>query len=385
MVQAPIWSFEEKLAPDLFTENYLLRNHSNRRIVMKEINSIYTKKLGNYNEDKIVEYMNKPDIRNKYYNRVIRLRKERKEEGFVHRAYVEYTPFKLFDLIAKTPSKRINENIARYYLIQILDVMEQLHSRQVYYLTLRQDDLFLNERFNLRLNDFCLPYAILNCMSTNEWTKHLFKTHSSISPELFTSKDFNENSDVFNLGVIMFSMVTGFRPFRELCNGSDLFFKLILTEQYSSYWNLIEENSKIQLSPEFKDLVFKMLNVNHKKRIGIEEIRNHPWLLSNDVPCYDFVNEYFLRILNNYEKNKEFCKNKGNQKSQLLKNPNLTNLRETNNYRLNNLKISHLNDNITRQNYDTNQEGVIHKLRTIVKTLIMNIIKSYLTSMKKPE
>ena len=385
MVQAPIWSFEEKLTPDLFTDNYSLRNHSNRRIVMKEINSIYAKKLGNINEDKIVEYMNKPDIRNKHYNRVIRLRKERKEEEFVYRAYVEYTPFKLFDLIAKTPSKRLNENIARYYLIQILDVMEHLHSSQVYYLTLRQDDLFLNERFNLRLNDFCLPYAILNCMSSKEWTKNLFKTHSSISPELFTLKDFNEKSDVFNLGVILFSMVTGFRPFRELCNNSDLFFKLILTEQYASYWNLIEKNSKVQLSHECKDLVFKMLNVNHKKRIGIEEIRNHPWLLSNDVPCYEFVSEYFHRILNNFEMNKEFSNNKRKQKSHLLKNTNFPNLADTHNYGLKHLKISHLNDNLKRQNYDTKQEGIVHKLRTMVKALLMNIIKSYLTSMKKPE
>ena len=76
--------------------------------------------------------------------------------------------------------------------------------------------------------------------------------------------------DIWALGVTLFCFVHGSFPFED-SNIIDLYKKIFSDEP------LISD----KLSSEVKDLLQKMLRKNPAERIGLTEIKSHPWVTSN--------------------------------------------------------------------------------------------------------
>lgn len=88
------------------------------------------------------------------------------------------------------------------------------------------------------------------------------------APEMVARKQYHGvKIDIWSAGVTLFAMLNGHLPFDD----DDLatLYKKILSGKY-------EIGSK--LSNEACDLISKMLRVNPDERIGIEEIKIHPWM-----------------------------------------------------------------------------------------------------------
>lgn len=365
MVQAPHWMLEEKLAPSLFTDNYLTKNNVNGKLIMREINPFILKIFSKLSDEKIFHSIDQANIQHKNISKVYRTRKERIEDSYTYRSYTEYVEYNLFDLIEMSGNRRLDESIARYYLIQIIDVLEQLQRRDVFYVALRQEDIMLDESFNLKLNDFCLQYAVLSCLPASQWQKFIFKTKSSLPPEiLYPSKLFaseNKKSDVFNIGVILFSIVIGYKPFRDININSDIFYRLIYNEDFDSFWKIIENSTKIEVTAELKDLIDKMLMTDHDKRIGIDGIRNHPWFISKDVASSQSVFEYFNGIIHNFQK----IHNKRNlRKKEIISNHYITRIHHN----------SHLRTSDRNNTADFYLNKLADIIRIFVRRLMMNCI-----------
>ena len=74
-------------------------------------------------------------------------------------------------------------------------------------------------------------------------------------------------------GVITYIMLCGFPPFRSAKKDQDELFDLIMEGDYeflSPYWD--------KVSSEAKDLISKLLVVNHNQRYSAEEVLAHPWV-----------------------------------------------------------------------------------------------------------
>lgn len=80
-------------------------------------------------------------------------------------------------------------------------------------------------------------------------------------------------ADIFTTGVILFVLVQGIFPFHN-ASEADFFYKLILDKKYKEYF---EKTGSTNLSPEFKNLFLRMVNIDPKKRPTAEEIKMHPW------------------------------------------------------------------------------------------------------------
>ena len=50
-----------------------------------------------------------------------------------------------------------------------------------------------------------------------------------------------EQTDVFSLGVILFSMFLGKPPFRQAVVGKDELYQMLYEYKYSRFWNIWEE------------------------------------------------------------------------------------------------------------------------------------------------
>ena len=98
-------------------------------------------------------------------------------------------------------------------------------------------------------------------------------TMTYMAPEIKEGKHYDGRQvDIFSAGVILFIIVQGLFPFRE-ARTEEYFYNLLLTDP-DQYFKKVRGES---LSPEFKDLIVKMLSYNGKDRPTIQQIESHPW------------------------------------------------------------------------------------------------------------
>ena len=88
-------------------------------------------------------------------------------------------------------------------------------------------------------------------------------------------------SDLFAAGVILFALVLAQMPTQQKAESDDYLYKIIRKKQYELYWTTISKIYNIKLddiSEEFFHLVTTMLKFDYKKRLSIQEIKDHPWM-----------------------------------------------------------------------------------------------------------
>lgn len=105
-----------------------------------------------------------------------------------------------------------------------------------------------------------------------------------MAPEILEpSNGYNpEQTDVFSLGVILFSMYLGKPPFRQANQRKDELFKMLCEYKYTKFWSIWEEQyallAGITLNPHFKNIFVSLTCQEAQQRLSISELKNHPWL-----------------------------------------------------------------------------------------------------------
>ena len=107
-----------------------------------------------------------------------------------------------------------------------------------------------------------------------------------------------EKHDIFVAGVIVFIMVTKHPPFGS-ATPKDPYYKCLAANRDDIFWKAVcknKENGNSFFSDDFKDLFSKMVQLDPSKRLSIEEILNHPWLVEGQVASADeVVKEFKMR------------------------------------------------------------------------------------------
>lgn len=105
-------------------------------------------------------------------------------------------------------------------------------------------------------------------------------TPAYIAPEVITSNGYSGfGSDIWSAGVVLFAMVYGAVPFKAA--DIDELYDLIWEGKFSL---------KADVSPEVRDLLWRMLERVPSEWIWISEILSHPWL-SDVEKDLDLLNE----------------------------------------------------------------------------------------------
>ena len=169
------------------------------------------------------------------------------------------------------------------YSKQILEAVQFLHSKNIYFNSLEPESIIIDNNDNVRLTDYA--YSKITGFESNQ--RNGFKTdtntyiNSYVAPELIScnkgklhkhrSKG-SDKSDLWEIGILMYEMITGNLLFYKNGISADEFFRII-SIPLSKNKDIIKSLSEIP--EEFKSLteiIKQLLDFNPNKRITIEKI-----------------------------------------------------------------------------------------------------------------
>lgn len=159
----------------------------------------------------------------------------------------------------------IGEVRARKIFIQLVSALIYLHrTKKIAHRDLKAENILLDKNYNIRVVDFGfskLHDSVLQNMST------LCGSPGYIAPEILLNQPYGFEIDVWAIGIILFSIASGYLPFDDpnLVNQMNL----ILNS---------EPPYPLQFSDEFVELLGLLLEKDPANRIKLEDIIEHKWL-----------------------------------------------------------------------------------------------------------
>ena len=197
-------------------------------------------------------------------------------------------------------SSRIPENISAKLFMRITKAVKYLHENDIAHCDLKPENILLDKNFNPKINDFGFSQKFDG--KNGNFLLHKRSRspiYSSPDVRLASTKGFNGiKNDIFSLGVLLFVITIGDFPF-ESTTYSDEKYKFIIKGRFSQYWEFF---NYINISDEFKDLINNLISINPSKRLTIDEILKHPWLVKQLGESYNKLNNNIsIKDDQNYE------------------------------------------------------------------------------------
>ena len=188
---------------------------------------------------------------------------------------MEYAPYgNFFDFLKMKPN--MNEKLIRTYFRQLIDGLEYLHSKGVWHLDVKPDNLLLGDDFKLKIADFDLSYMKGDIKIVSKGTRY-FR-----APELKAGQCKNVGAaDVYAAGLILFILkCEGVVPHVEdgLYQGIDLF-RLLNTnsQRFFRMHSLIQGRDLFFFDLDFKELFLSMVRFHPDDRVTIPDIKKSKW------------------------------------------------------------------------------------------------------------
>ncbi|MEW5300496.1 MAG: hypothetical protein WDW36_003426 [Sanguina aurantia] len=194
----------------------------------------------------------------------------------------------------------LDEDEARFYFKQLIMAVEYCHRNNVAHRDLKLDNTLLDEHTPPRLKLCDFGFAKHWNMSSNMDTMRI-GTPEYMGPELISSRVGYDGKkvDVWAAGVLLYVMLVGMFPFEtqddNFNNTAGLYD--IWLQQIKTSWRELPNNSSVapKLTSDLKDMLDKMFDVKSESRIGIDQIKAHPWFDRPLSPKYMPAFELLVR------------------------------------------------------------------------------------------
>ena len=192
----------------------------------------------------------------------------------------------------------LTEKEAKFYISELILAIESIHNLDCIHRDIKPDNILIDKNGHIKLSDFGLAKIsdklyekedekYKNFLKNKNNEKNNKMTHNKnfscvgtayyVAPEVLKKKGYDKDIDWWSVGIIFFEMLVGYAPFCSK-ETTEVCYKVLNWKDY------LKIPSKIKISDEAKDLIFKMIN-NSDNRLGkngSEEIKKHPFFKDVD-------------------------------------------------------------------------------------------------------
>lgn len=174
---------------------------------------------------------------------------------------------------------RFSEKNTRFFFRQILQAVEFCHSRGLTHRDIKLENVVLCTNNVVKLIDFGFSKEF----NYSELMQSNIGSLKYLDPARLKKQDYSgESADLWSLGVVLYALLVGSRPF----DGD--YSSAILLQALNRNYSVPSD-----LSAEAKDLIARMLEPSSAKRISLQEVKMHPWYVFEDL-C-PLIDTHFFR------------------------------------------------------------------------------------------
>jgi len=200
----------------------------------------------------------------------------------------------------KTPFK---ESDILDYFTQICLALKHIHEKKIIHRDLKSGNVFLMKSGLVKLGDFGIAKTFKNTMDK---AKTMVGTPYYLSPEIIQGKLYDNKSDIWSLGVLLYEMMTFKMPFEA--NTLPMLSMKIMRGNYTPPSSMYTK--------DLREIVSKCLMVDPSRRPSIREILKMPIIqnrIKNFLTEVEYKKEFTKTITKKYEtKKKTIIKNREN-------------------------------------------------------------------------
>ncbi|XP_060902883.1 serine/threonine-protein kinase Nek8 isoform X1 [Labrus mixtus] len=246
-------------------------------VILKEIpveQMSRDERLSAQNECQVLKLLNHPNIIEYYENFL---------EDKALMIAMEYAPGgTLADYIQKRCNSLLDEDTILHFFVQILLALYHVHNKLILHRDLKTQNILLDKhQMIVKIGDFGISKILVS--KSKAYT--VVGTPCYISPELCEGKPYNQKSDIWALGCVLYELASLKRAF-EAANLPALVLKIM-----SGTFAPISD----RYSPELRQLILNMLNLDPSKRPQLNEIMALPICIRPLLNLYTDIGNVKMR------------------------------------------------------------------------------------------
>jgi len=157
-------------------------------------------------------------------------------------------------------NKRLEESVARRFLIQLARGLHFLHSKNIIHRDIKPQNLLLSE-FSPNATIKFADFGFAKHLHEASMAQTPCGTPLYMAPEIFEMKEYDAKADVWSIGCVLFEMCTGEPPFKG-SNHRELFMNIRSKS--------LRLPSNVTLSPEVTEILQRLLELNPQRRVSLD-------------------------------------------------------------------------------------------------------------------
>ena len=164
----------------------------------------------------------------------------------------------------------INESYAQFYFAQLSSGLQYLSAHGIIHRDIKPKNILLkNKRKVLKIADFGLAKSVDSGLLNTMVGSPLY-----MSPEVMYGNEYNSQTDLWSLGMILFEMLYGFHPYQHCKTATELLHNVTKDQLIIPPYN----NTNLSVSDECLSLLRMLLQKHVSRRITWTDFFTHPWI-----------------------------------------------------------------------------------------------------------